>query len=309
MDKEMDKDKKAKSIMIQGTASSVGKSLITAGLCRIFHQDGYKVIPFKSQNMSSYSYITDEGFEMSRAQVVQAEAAGVKPDVRMNPILLKPTSNKGSQVVINGKIYKKMTALEYHEFKPELKDMIKATYNELAFENDIIVIEGAGSPAEINLRDKDIVNMGMAEIANSPVILVGDIDKGGVFAALAGTMMLLQEDEKKRVEGVIINKFRGDIEILKPGIKMIEDIINVPVIGVIPYSRFIIDEEDSMSEHNSALSERSVLNEGIKIKDDSAQEKTNNHEFRQAEYDRLANLIRENVDVKKVYQIINVYRS
>ncbi len=294
MDKEMDKEMKAKSIMIQGTASSVGKSLISAGLCRIFHQDGYKVVPFKSQNMSSYSHVTDEGLEMSKAQVVQAEAAGLKPDVRMNPILLKPTTNRSSYVVINGKVYENMTAVEYHEFKPQLKNMIKATYDELAFENDLIVIEGAGSPAEINLRDKDIVNMGMAEIADAPVILVGDIDKGGVFAALAGTMLLLQEEEKQRVKGVIINKFRGDIEILKPGIKMIEDIIKTPVIGVIPYSRFDFDEEDSMSEEALSLSEQI-----------SKQKKMDCYEFKQAEYDRLANLLRENVDMKKVYQIIN----
>ncbi|MCX7923572.1 MAG: cobyric acid synthase [Clostridia bacterium] len=239
---------KAKPIMVQGTASSVGKSLITAGLCRVFKQDGYKVAPFKSQNMALNSFITREGKEMGRAQVVQAEAAGLEPSVEMNPILIKPTTDKKAQVIINGEVYGNMSAVEYHNFKPELAQMVKGVYNNLADKNDIVVIEGAGSPAEINLRDKDIVNMGMAEIADSPVILVGDIDKGGVFASLAGTMLLLTESEKARVKGVIINKFRGDIEILKPGIKMLEEIIKVPVLGVLPYTKLNIEDEDSLTE-------------------------------------------------------------
>ncbi len=256
---------KAKSIMILGTASSVGKSLITAGLCRIFREDGYDVVPFKSQNMALNSFITAEGFEMGRAQVVQAEAAGVEPDVRMNPILLKPTTDKKAQVIINGKVHSSMSAVEYHEFKPQLKEMVKSTYDSLAEENDIVVIEGAGSPAEINLRDRDIVNMGMAELAGAPVLLVGDIDKGGVFASLAGTMLLLSEDEKKRVKGVIINKFRGDVKILEPGIKMIEDIINVPVIGVIPYAKLAIDDEDSVSEKLNTKAEKTDFDIDIAI--------------------------------------------
>ncbi|NSW91478.1 MAG: cobyric acid synthase [Firmicutes bacterium] len=251
--------------MIQGTASSVGKSLITAGLCRIFRQDGLKVVPFKSQNMALNSFITADGLEMGRAQVVQAEAAGVEPDVRMNPILLKPTTDKKAQVIINGKVYGNMSATEYHNFKPRLKDMIKKTYDQLASENDIIVIEGAGSPAEINLRDRDIVNMGMAELADAPVLLVGDIDKGGVFASLAGTMLLLPEEEKRRVKGVIINKFRGDLEILKPGIKMIEDIIRVPVIGVIPYAKLAIDDEDSVSEKLSVKRQEGICEIDIAV--------------------------------------------
>jgi len=248
--------RKARCIMIQGTASSVGKSLITAGLCRLFKQDGYRVAPFKSQNMALNSFITGEGKEMGRAQVVQAEAAGIEPSVEMNPILLKPTTDKKAQVIINGEVYKNMSAVEYHEFKPELAEMVRDTYNRLAEKNDIVVIEGAGSPAEINLRDKDIVNMGMAEIADAPVILVGDIDKGGVFASLAGTMLLLTEEEKVRVKGVIINKFRGDVEILKPGIKMLEDIIKVPVLGVLPYEKLNIEDEDSLAERFAGSRER-----------------------------------------------------
>jgi len=236
-----------KPIMFQGTASNAGKSFIVAAFCRIFHQDGLKVIPFKSQNMALNSYITDEGLEMGRAQVFQAEAAGVRPSVKMNPVLLKPHADKHCQVVLNGKVYGNMSAMEYHEFKPQLADMIREVYEDISSENDVVVIEGAGSPAEINLRDKDIVNMGMAEIADAPVILIGDIDKGGVFAALVGTIMLLTEEEKKRVKGVIINKFRGDIKILEPGIKMLEDIIKIPVLGVIPYMYVNIEDEDSLT--------------------------------------------------------------
>jgi adenosylcobyric acid synthase len=195
---------------------------------------------------------------MGRAQVVQAEAAGVEPDVRMNPILLKPTTDKKAQVIVNGKVYNNMSAAEYNAFKPDLKNMVEEIYGSLASENDIVVIEGAGSPAEINLMDRDIVNMGMAEIAGAPVLLVGDIDRGGVFASLAGTMLLLPEQDKKRVKGVIINKFRGDLEILKPGIKMIENIINVPVIGVIPHAKFSIDDEDSVSDKLSSKQKEST---------------------------------------------------
>lgn len=237
-----------KSLMIQGTASSVGKSILTAAFCRILMQDGYKVAPFKSQNMALNSFITDKGLEMGRAQVVQAEAAGVKPDVLMNPILLKPSTDKKAQVILMGKVHKNMSAVEYHEFKPELKHMIRDTYNELAENNDVIVLEGAGSPAEINLRENDVVNMGMAEISDSPVILVGDIDKGGVFASIYGTIMLLSEEEKKRIKGVIINKFRGDLSILQSGLDMIEELTNVPVLGVIPYTHLRIEDEDSLSE-------------------------------------------------------------
>lgn len=236
-----------KSIMFQGTASNVGKSLLTAAFCRIFKQDGLKVIPFKSQNMALNSFITEEGLEMGRAQVIQAEAAGLTPTVKMNPILLKPSSDKGSQVIINGKVYKNMMAKEYHDFKIELADMLRALYKELEAEYDVVAIEGAGSPAEINLRDKDIVNMGMAEIADSDVILIGDIDRGGVFASIVGTIMLLTEEEKKRVKGIIINKFRGDKAILDPGIKMLEDIIHIPVLGVVPYTYLNIEDEDSLT--------------------------------------------------------------
>ncbi|OPJ54669.1 cobyric acid synthase [Alkalithermobacter paradoxus] len=251
-----------KSIMFQGTGSGVGKSLITAAFCRIFKDDGYKTVPFKSQNMALNSFITKEGLEMGRAQVFQAEAARIEPDVRMNPILLKPTTDKKAQVIFKGKVHKNMDAQEYHKFKPQLENMIKEIYEELTSEYDICVLEGAGSPAEINLRENDIVNMGMAKLSNSPVVLIGDIDKGGVFASLAGTMMLLNEEERSRVKGVIINKFRGDIKILEPGLKMLEDIIKIPVLGVIPYSDINIEDEDSLSE---IFKRRSKSNKEINI--------------------------------------------
>lgn len=238
----------SRGIMVQGTASSVGKSVICTALCRIFTQDGYNVNPFKSQNMSLNSYITAEGHEMGRAQVMQAEAAKKAPNSKMNPILLKPTSDRKSQVIINGKVFKNMDAVEYFAFRPQLKQQIKDIYNELLSGSDIVVIEGAGSPAEINLKKDDLVNMGMSKAADAPVILVGDIDRGGVFASLAGTMLLLDDDEKKRIKGVIINKFRGSMEILESGLKMLEDIIKVPVLGVVPYFKLNIEDEDSVSE-------------------------------------------------------------
>ena len=238
----------AKSIMIQGTASSVGKSVITAGICRLLKQDGYTVAPFKSQNMALNSYITAKGHEMGRAQVVQAEAAGIEPDVRMNPILLKPSTDQKAQVIVNGVVYRNMSASEYHQHKPSLKEMVRETYRDLASEVDFVVIEGAGSPAEINLREGDLVNMGMAELSDSPVLLVGDIDRGGVFASLYGTVMLLEPEERKRVIGLIINKFRGDLTILEPGLKMIEDLVGIPVLGVLPYTDIKIEDEDSLAE-------------------------------------------------------------
>lgn len=249
----------AKAIMIQGTASNAGKSLIVAGLCRIFKQDGYRVVPFKSQNMALNSFITKDGFEMGRAQVMQAEAAGVEPDVRMNPILLKPTSDTGSQVIVNGEVVGDMSAKDYFAQKKSLIPDIMKAFNGLAEENDIIVIEGAGSPAEINLNDDDIVNMGMAKLVDAPVFIVGDIDRGGVFASLAGTMLFLKEDEKNMVKGTIINKFRGDKSILEPGLKMLEDAINVPVVGVVPYLNIDVDDEDSLTERFNVNEKGSLI--------------------------------------------------
>lgn len=248
----------AKGIMFQGTSSDVGKSILTAAFCRILKQDGFKVVPFKSQNMALNSFITKEGLEMGRAQVFQAEAAGLEPDVRMNPILLKPTTHKKSQVIINGKVYEDMNASNYFEFKPRLKSMISDIYYDLTKDFDIALIEGAGSPAEINLKKDDIVNMGMAKISDSDVILIGDIDRGGVFASIYGTIKLLEADEQKRIKGVIINKFRGDIKILEPGIKMLEDLIDIPVLGVIPFMDVNIEDEDGLSSRFKNLKNKNA---------------------------------------------------
>ncbi len=237
----------AKVIMVQGTASNAGKSVLVAALCRIFKQDGYKVAPFKSQNMALNSFITKDGLEMGRAQAMQAQACDIEPDVRMNPILLKPTSDCGSQVILNGKATGNQTAKEYFSNKSTLKPFIKQTFDSLASDFDIIVIEGAGSPAEINLKQDDIVNMGMAKLANAPVLLVGDIDRGGVFASLYGTVKLLDKDEQDRICGLVINKFRGDPEILSSGLEMLENLTEKSVLGVVPYMQIDIDDEDSLS--------------------------------------------------------------
>ena len=237
----------AKVIMVQGTMSNAGKSLIVAGLCRIFAQDGYRVAPFKSQNMALNSYITEDGLEMGRAQVMQAEAAGVKPSVLMNPILLKPTNDVGSQVIVKGEVLGNMRARDYFAYKKKLVPTICEAFSELEKQADIIVMEGAGSPAEINLKSDDIVNMGLAKLVDAPVLLVGDIDRGGVFAQLLGTLILLEEDEKARVKGLIINKFRGDKTILDPGVEMLEERGGVKVAGVVPYMHLSIEDEDSLS--------------------------------------------------------------
>ena len=241
----------AKAIMIQGTASNAGKSFLTAGLCRIFKQDGYRTAPFKSQNMALNSYITKDGLEMGRAQVMQAEAAGIDPRVEMNPILLKPTSQVGSQVIVNGEVLGNMSARDYFVYKKQLIPQVEQAFRKLSEDFDIIVIEGAGSPAEINLKGCDIVNMGMAKIAKAPVLLAGDIDRGGVFASLYGTVKLLEEEEQQRIKGFLINKFRGDVEILRPGLKMIEEKTGIPVVGVIPMTPLDLDDEDSLSERLS----------------------------------------------------------
>lgn len=250
---------KKTNFMLQGTGSSVGKSILTAGVCRILKDLNYSVAPFKSQNMALNSFITRDGKEMGRAQVVQAEAAKVEPIVEMNPILLKPSSDVGSQVIVMGEVYKNMTATEYHASKPMFKGVIKEAYDKLNEMYDCIVIEGAGSPAEINLRENDLVNMGMAEMVDAPVVLIGDIDRGGVFASIYGTYMLLEEDERSRMKGFIINKFRGDVKLLEPGIKMLEDKINIPCLGVVPYFKLHIDDEDSVSLRFTHQSKKEIV--------------------------------------------------
>ena len=277
----------AKVIMIQGTSSDAGKSLTAAALCRIFRQDGYRAAPFKSQNMSRNSYVTPGG-EMSKAQAIQAEAAGIAPDTRMNPILLKPMSDMGSEVVVNGISKGRMEAGDYFRYRKDLRPAVMDAFDSLAGEYDIIVIEGAGSPAEINLKRDDIVNMGLAKMTKAPVLLVGDIDRGGVFASLYGTVKLLDPDEQAMIKGLIINKFRGDIEILRPGLVMLEDLLKIPVTGVIPYGGFDIEDEDSLSERSHADRPKTPRAE----------------EYRQSQYDLLADTVRASLDMAEVYKIL-----
>ena len=239
---------KKANLMIVGTSSGAGKSLFVTALCRIFYKDKYKVSPFKSQNMALNSYITKDGKEMGRAQVVQAEASGLEPDVNMNPILLKPSTMNKIQIIVCGKSIGNMSGVEYNQYKKNLIPVLKETYSKIENENDIVVIEGAGSPAEINIKEEDISNFAMARIADAPVILVADIDRGGVFASIYGTIMLLNEEDRKRIKGIVINKFRGNKEVLKSGFDIIENLTGVKTLGVIPYTNIDIEDEDSLSE-------------------------------------------------------------
>jgi len=281
----------AKRIMVQGTMSSAGKSILTTGLCRVLRQDGHKVAPFKSQNMSRFSYITQDGLEISRAQVVQAEAAGILPDTNMNPILLKPVTDMGAEVFVNGVSRGHMSAADYFGYKLGLVPDILAAFETLSGQNDIIVIEGAGSPAEINLRDHDIVNMGLAELVDAPVLLVGDIDCGGVFAQIVGTLALLEDNERDRVKGTIINKFRGDIEILRPGLSMLEEKSGKPVVGVMPFLDIDIEEEDSLVRGAA----KSAEFDG----------QIDRQAYKEIQYDKLAAAVREHLDMEFIYKILD----
>jgi len=242
----------AKTLMIQGTGSGVGKSIITAALCRAFYREGHKVAPFKAQNMSLNSYVTEEGGEIGRAQVYQAEASGIAPHVAMNPILLKPSADNNSQVIVMGKVMGQRNAKDYYAGRPNYIKEIASAFDTLKNKYELIIMEGAGSPAEINLRQYDMVNMAMAEMADAPVLIVGDIDRGGVFAWMKGTLDLLTESEQKRVQGFIINKFRGDIDLLTPGITQFEEMTGKPILGVIPFdAELFVDEEDAIPHHSS----------------------------------------------------------
>ena len=252
--------------MVQGTGSYVGKSVIVSALCRIFRQDGFRVAPFKSQNMALNSFVTCSGGEIGRAQATQAEAAGIEPNVEMNPILLKPSGDVRAQVIVRGRPIGNMSGKEYYRCRPKLIKIIRESFARLSNDYDIVVIEGAGSPAEVNLRKNDLVNMKMAQIADCPVILAGDINAGGVFAWVVGTLELLTPLERKRIKGVIINKFRGDLEILKPGLDFLEQKIRRPVLGVIPYFHDInIPEEDSLAREKRPLSGGSPLRDKVNI--------------------------------------------
>lgn len=237
-----------KKIMFQGTASNVGKSIIAAGFCRLFTRKGYKVVPFKSQNMSLNSFVDKDGKEMGRAQVFQAEACNIEPFADMNPILLKPGANHKSQIIVRGKVVKELNGSDYYKYKLELIPMLKNVFESIQKDKNIVVLEGAGSCAELNLMDRDISNMIMADIANTPVILVADIDRGGVFASVVGTLNLLPKKHRDRVCGVIINKFRGNKKTFEDAVCMLENIIKIPVLGVIPWFDLKIEEEDGVTK-------------------------------------------------------------
>lgn len=251
-----------KNIMIVGTSSGAGKSITVTGLCRAFLKDGYRVAPFKSQNMALNSYITKSGHEMGRAQAVQAMACEIECEYYMNPILLKPTGDRRIQVILNGKSIGNMNGFEYGKNKGNLKKDILEAYSKIEKNYDICVLEGAGSPVEINIKDDDIVNMGMAEMVDAPVILVADIDRGGVFASIVGTLQLMEPEERARVKGVIINKFRGSVDILKPGLDKLEEIIKTPVLGVMPYFDLDIEDEDGLTDRFKKIKEK---NKNIKV--------------------------------------------
>jgi adenosylcobyric acid synthase len=244
----------AKALMIQGTGSGAGKSVVVAGLCRIFRDEGVSVAPFKAQNMALNSYVTADGREIGRAQALQAEAARVEPVVDMNPVLLKASGEAGCQVIIHGRPIGHMAAREYYSIRERAREAVQESYRRLSGSFDLIFMEGAGSPAEINLMDVDIVNMSAAKLAGAPVLLVGDIDRGGVFASLYGTVKLLGRDAR-HIKAFIINKFRGDLDMLKPGLDMMEARTGRPVIGVLPFAADLgLPEEDSLSLRNGTMS-------------------------------------------------------
>ncbi len=249
----------AKLLMLQGTGSSVGKSALVAGLCRLYHRRGVKVAPFKAQNMALNSFITSEGAEIGRAQATQAEACGLKPHVDMNPVLIKPNSDTGAQVIIHGKPVANMTAAVYHNYKKVAWEAVAGSLQRLREQYELVIIEGAGSPAEINLRDKDIVNMGLATQVDAPVLLIGDIDKGGVFASLVGTLELLEQNERDLIKAFIVNKFRGDVTLLEPGLETIFKRTQVPFVGVVPWfgREIYIPEEDGVALDDNVRPEES----------------------------------------------------
>jgi len=277
-----------KSLMIQGTASGVGKTTLVAALCRIFSDKGYKVAPFKSQNMSNFGYATPD-FEISRAQAIQAIAARCKIEPDLNPIMLKPLGNYSSLVYLNGKRYKKMHAKDYYSNFVNTKGIKAATDSlfRLQNNNDLVILEGAGSPAEINLQKYDIANMKIAQKANASVLLVADIDKGGSFASLVGTMALIEKKYQKLIKGFVLNKFRGDIDVLKPGFRKIKQLTKIPVLGTIPMLKMNLPEEDSL---NVKAKEIVWTKKNISIID--------------KELDKLAKTVKNNLDMKKIEMLI-----
>lgn len=299
-------DKSAKTIMFQGTSSGAGKSRLATALCRILAQDGHKVAPFKAQNMAQTSFVMEDGREIGKAQAVQAEACGVEVDVRMNPVLLKPCGNKQTDILVMGELYRSIEAHTYHQIKKEVRPFAERAFDEMSREYDYLVMEGAGSPAEINLMKDDFSNMGIARYANSPVILVADIERGGVFASIYGTVMLLPEEERRLFKGIIINKFRGKVDTLRPGIEKMEELIGIPILGVLPYREDIqMEEEDSLAEKIKLPKEieRELLNHGD-ISSLSKEAKERYRLWKQSQYDELAEQVRKHIDMERIYRIM-----
>ena len=275
----------AKSIMIQGTSSGVGKTIITMALCRIFKQDGYRAAPFKSQNMTSNTAFTKDGDEIAISQLLQAYAAGAEPSAGMNPVILKPSPDKsGTQVILNGKYYDTINAYNFKEIKKKLIPEIMAAYTSLSERYDVVVIEGAGSPVELNLtkNSDDIVNMGIAKRAQSPVLLVSDIDRGGVFASLYGTVKLLDESERSYVKAIAVNRFKGGLSYFTEGVEILERITGLPVAGVVPYVQFNLPEEDSLYSNDS----------------------TPDGDF-ESQFELIADNVRRSFNMDLIYKIIN----
>lgn len=276
-----------RGVMIQGTASDVGKTLFLTALCRILASEGYRVAPFKSQNMSNHTYITKDGLEIAKAQALQAKAAKIEPTVWMSPIILKPGTDVQSEVVMLGEPVGSVSGRVYRDVYYERGlDVIKKSLSMLEEPFDFVIMEGAGSPVEVNLKDKELVNMKVAELADVPVILVADINRGGVFASIVGTLELLTASERKRVRGIVVNKFRGDISMFEDGVKWIEDKANIPVLGVIPYLEHRLEAEDSLSEQT--MQEHGVVNQTTVEED----------------FDDLANQVKQSIDVEKIKKII-----
>lgn len=276
-----------RGVMIQGTASDVGKTLFLTALCRILANEGYHVAPFKSQNMSNHTYITKDGLEIAKAQALQAKAAKIEPTVWMSPIILKPGTDVQSEVVMLGEPVGSVSGRAYRDVYYERGlDVIKKSLSMLEEPFDFVIMEGAGSPVEVNLKDKELVNMKVAELADVPVILVADINRGGVFASIVGTLELLTASERKRVRGIVVNKFRGDISMFEDGVKWIEDKVNIPVLGVIPYLEHRLEAEDSLSEQT--MQEHGVENQTTVEED----------------FDDLANQVKQSIDVEEIKKII-----
>lgn len=296
----------AKRIMFQGTSSGAGKSRLVTALCRILAQDGHKVAPFKAQNMAQNSFVMKDQKEIGQAQAVQAEAAGVEVDVRMNPVLLKPSGEKLTKIIVWGKEYRSIEAHTYSKIKGEIRPFAEKAFDEMSEEYDYLVMEGAGSPAEINLMKDDFSNMGIARYANTPVILVADIERGGVFASIYGTVMLLPEEERRLFKGIIINKFRGKAETLRLGIEKMEELTGIPILGVLPYREDIqIEEEDSLSEEMKLPAE--LLSPLLKSEEEKSIEEGRKGAYflwKQSQYDKLAEQMRQHIDMETLYRII-----